>query len=148
MSQNERTGVRDLLYSRWHRSASISRFIGLKVAAIIKTVDIDWCEACHWCDEPVALIETQRSQRGPKRASVTQKLAERAKMPAYSVAYEPSADGADISGFTVRQIAPYEGDVRRMLPPDYAFWLVSLRNDHNEVSRDCKTKTLRLMQDR
>jgi hypothetical protein len=141
MSQAERTGVRDLLYSRWHRQDSINRFIGIRSAAMLKVVDIDWCEACQFCSQPVALIETQESKRAPKAATITQNLADLSKLPAYSVSYEPSADGRDIDGFAVQMIAPSLGEVARMMPYQYAKWLLALRDEHNRQHPECGAKT-------
>lgn len=140
MSQGERTGIRDLLYSRWHRYASIKRFVGIRVAAQLKVIDIDWCEACNACDMPVALIETQCSESKPKPARITTNLARLAGVPAYSVSYTRSDDGEDIELFQVQQIAPEIGDVLSMLPSVYAYWLWSLRDSHR-CQRDAMRST-------
>lgn len=136
MSHEERTGQRDLTYSRWHRPAQISRLIGRRVAALLTTIDIDFCEACNSCNEPVALIETQHSDGPPKRAPITQKLAKRAGLPAYSVSYRTDEWG-EIVNFAVRQIQPPSADVQTMLPQVYAYWLWSLRAAHIVASEDC-----------
>ena len=140
MSLRERTGLRDLLYSGWHRPDRIRRFVPYRVAATLKVCDIDWCEACHWCSWPVALIETQESSRGPKAAVITQNLARLAGIPAYSVSYVRGSDNDDIESFGVRQIAPANPWVQYMTPTEYAGFLVGLRDNHYAESEVCAAK--------
>lgn len=144
MSMHERTGTRDLLYSGWHRPRSIERFLGPRVATLVKVIDIDWCEACHWCDEPIALIETQQSSRAPKSARITVKLAQRADLAAYSVSYEPNGAGDDIDMFRVRQLHPETGEVVDLKPKTYARWLWALRRTHENLNPMCAAKTARI----
>lgn len=139
MSLDERTGKRDLLYSGWHRTQSIRRFLPYRVAATLKVVDIDWCEACHWCSEPVALIETQESDRGPKPAVITQNLARLAGLRAFSVSYHRGEDG-DIDYFYVKQIAPASPWNTQMRPEEYAGFLAALRDQHNIDNPACALK--------
>lgn len=141
MSNNERTFKRDLLYSQWHRPDSTKRYIGKRLATLLKQIDIDWCEACYWCDEPVTLIETQKSKNGPKSASITSKLGIRADLPVYSVAYVATDDGDDIQAFDMRQLVPTVSIVKRMSPKEYTYWLLSLRDDHHAASSECARKT-------
>lgn len=140
MSMEERTGERDLLYSKWHRPSRIKEWMTPREAAMLTQIDIDWCEYCAFCGQPVALIETQESHRGPKSARVTSNLADLATMPAYSVAYQRTESGDDIALFTVRQLRPIELDVGEMLPNVYAYWLLSLRKAHNRASPECGRK--------
>lgn len=131
MSMHERTGQRDLTYSRWHRSVSTARFLGALRAAALTAIDVDWCEVCCYCNEPLALIETQESRRGPKKAHITTKLGERAEIPVFSVAYVVSEDRTDITEFSVRQLWPItEVTPTALDPPSYAGWLESLRLPH------------------
>ena len=44
MSSQEQTGIRDLIYSAWHREDSISRFISLSSAKQMSMQDIDFVE--------------------------------------------------------------------------------------------------------
>ena len=138
---HERTGNRDLLYSGWHRPRSISRFLGRRIAALVTVIDVDWCEYCNWCYQPIALIETQESGRMPKSANVTQRLAARADLAAFSVSYEPSDDGADILMFRVRQIHPDSAEVVDLKPKTYARWLWGLRRTHENEKPLCAAKT-------
>ncbi len=131
MSATERTGVRDLLYSGWHRVGCLRRYLGTTAAAKVCAIDIDWCEYCCYCGEPVALIETQQSTAAPKSARVTRRLAQLAGIPAYSVSYEATAGGDDIARFQVRQIAPSVGVTTEHDPHAYARWLMWLRSIHS-----------------
>lgn len=137
MSHGERTGVRNLLYSGWHRRDSIKRFFDSVVTASkVTMVDIDSCEACCYCSAPLALIETEMTQRTtPKKAPITAALAQLAKIPAYSVAYW-SADGVDIERFIVRRIQPSDDWNQLMSPAEYAEFLVALRSGHDCASED------------
>ena len=143
MSQQERTGWRPLLYSRWHRSESVRRFIGSSPAARLKAIDIDWCEACPYCNRPLALIETEKSatKTRPKDAPITVNLARAAGIGAYSVIYVPSlpllrcADcgrehedpADDVLRFYVRRLHPECSVIADMSPGGYAAWLLALR---------------------
>lgn len=135
MSMEERTFKRNLLYSQWHRSANISRFLPQEVADSLGMIDIDAAEYCRDCYVTFALIETQVSHNPPKSARVTQKLAEDAGKLAYSVSIVPNAAGDDIELFRVRRIQPYRDTVWEMSPQVYAEFLVALRADHRCESR-------------
>lgn len=129
MSDHERTGERDLTYSKWHRQDSVSRYIPGDAAWGLGLVDIDGCEYCRACGKPLALIETQASAREPKTARVMQELAAMAGIDAYSVSYQKGRDG-EIELFRVRQVHPGQGVVQVMLPNIYAVFLHSLRINH------------------
>jgi hypothetical protein len=130
MSMDERTGDRDLLYSGWHRPKRIRRFLDLRDAHSLVVIDIDYCEACHVCYQPLALIETQRSAHLPKQAPIMAKLAHLAGIPAWSVSYQPNDAGDDIEIFRVRQIEPFDEESFTMSPEIYAKWLLNLRAAH------------------
>lgn len=140
MSMEEGTGKRDLLYSGWHRPSRVREWMTAREAALLTQIDIDWCEYCAFCGQPVALIETQESTKGPKSARVTGNLAKLADVPAYSVAYKRSEAGDDIALFMVKQLRPTEQDVGEMLPRVYAYWLLALRDQHNRASPECGRK--------
>lgn len=128
MSHAERTGTRSLVYSGWHRPASISRYVGRVAAAKLSMIDVDACEYCCYCGEPVALIETQESTAPPKSARVLTTLARMAGIPAYSVSVAV-VDG-EIDGFQVQELTPSRGVVLAMTPQVYAYWLLALRDHH------------------
>lgn len=131
MSSVERTGVRSLVYSAWHRPAAIQRHVGVTNAAMITCIDVDWCEYCCFCSEPVALIETVLSHGAPKPAKVTTRLAVKADVPAFSVAIETNPEDCIVM-FRVRQLAPTPSLVQVMPPDVYAWWLLSLRDAHRD----------------
>ena len=149
MSQEERTGWRDPLYSGWHRIDRLRRYLPPPVALKQTLIDIDCCEACGYCDEPVALIELQRSSGPPKPATITNRLARRARIPAFSVSYEPSTDGLDIVAFQVQRREPWDpalSGVYKYTPEEYAWFLVRLRYDHFRTERpDCGQQFSRLI---
>src|SRR5664279_114372 len=101
MSQAERTGVRCLIYSGWHRAENIRQYVGVRIASQLTMVDVDGCEAC-FCYKPIALIETQQSRFAPKKAEITRQLAEMAGIIALSVSYETDCDDVTVM-FHVKQ---------------------------------------------
>jgi hypothetical protein len=129
MSQRERTGVRDMIYSRWHRPELISRYLRLDQAVILDMIDIDACESCHFCKRPLALIETKESRATSTSAYITSLLAQMAGVPGYLVFYT-ATDSDDISEFRVQQVAPVPGALTVVTPQAYAEWLLSLRDAH------------------
>lgn len=137
--QEEKFGTRDRTYSAWHRRLSIRRFVGLEKAQLLSMIDLDgalFCEFDATNSEPLALIETALDRgQSRKTASVTKKLAERARLPAYVVLYAPAgyrnpADGSqlDIERFRVRRIWPNpERQWRALNPLEWAEALVQIR---------------------
>lgn len=128
MSEKERTGSRDLTYSRWHRTDSLKRFLDVREAFACKVIDIDWCEYCGICKAPLALVETKES-RTVFDANITSALARLAGVQAFTVSYW--RDGDDIGGFLVRRLVPEVGPIREMSPPQYAEFLYALRLHHD-----------------
>lgn len=129
MSDSERTGERDLTYSQWHRKDSIRRYLGHYEAWVCGLIDVDGCEYCRHCGEPLALIETQVSDRDPKAAPVMARLASMARIPAYSVSIV-FGDQEEIAFFRVQRLAPTRDAVKVMLPHEYARWLYEMREQH------------------
>lgn len=142
MSAGERTGYRSLVYSGWHRPASIRRFVGALGAAALAMIDIDACEYCARCMTPVALIETARTLSPPKSARVTARLSTMAGIPAFSVSYSGAIvrdccahcgriqETGDIDRFLVQRIQPRHSEVVDMNPHAYAAFLMRLRRGH------------------
>jgi hypothetical protein len=130
MSMEERTGARDLLMSGWHRPSQIRRYLSAREAFSLVVIDIDYCEACSVCYQPLALIETQRSMHLPKQAPIMAKLAHLAGLPAWSVSYQATDEGDDIALFRVRQVEPFDDETITMPPDIYAKWLLNLRAGH------------------
>ncbi|QDU39693.1 hypothetical protein Mal4_40390 [Maioricimonas rarisocia] len=87
MPLQERTGLRDLTFSAWHRPPTLP--------GDCSWIDIDCCQFCDYCNSPLALFELvwagnaeclkEVCQR--KVATITQLLAVRLSIPAYKIAY-------------------------------------------------------------
>jgi|SRR6185437_5984269 len=137
--QEERFGSRDRSYSAWHRRHSTRRFVGIERAQLLSMIDLDgalYCEFDRASSEPLALIETALD-RGQERkaATVTQRLAKRAGLPAYAVLYRQAgyrnpADESqwDIDQFRVKRLWPYpEREWRKLNPLQWAEALIQIR---------------------
>lgn len=139
MSQEERFGTRDRTYSAWHRRASLRRFVGLERAQLLSMCDIDtalWLEHDDLSKEPLALIETARDVgQGYKSGTVLQRLAKRAKLPAYVCMYRladtrnpADLQYQDVASFKVRRVWPRpESGWRELSPAQWASGLVRIR---------------------
>ena len=92
--QEEAYGTRDRSYSAWHRRRSTSRYIGIESAQTLAMIDLDASLYVEYDDgkkDPLALIETAIDVGQPyKTATVTKKLAQRAKLPAFVLLYKLS----------------------------------------------------------
>lgn len=96
MSDHERYGQRDMLFSRWHRSLDKT----------YKFLDIDWIEFCHVCSEPLAFIEiAQDVGQDWKPTTVLERAAKRANVPAFCILYQVER-GRSIVGARVRRVFP------------------------------------------
>lgn len=142
MSDHERSGRRDLLYSGWHRPAEIRRYIGAVKAAQLEMIDVDSLESCPVCHKPLALGETKNSSKEPSAFSArnTVNLASEAQIPAFVVCYtcicgvtgekHETREDCDIAEFRVQQRWPVLEAVICMTPNVYAYWLYAFRVDH------------------
>lgn len=85
MPLEERTGTRDLSFSRWHRTLPDD----------CTWIDIDCCHFCHYCGSLLAVFELVH---GPdeeslievcrrKSATITERIGLRLGIPAFKVAY-------------------------------------------------------------
>jgi hypothetical protein len=138
--QEEQFPLRDRAYSAWHRRLSTRRFIGIERATRLSMIDLDAALYVEFDDqsrEPLALIETARDVgQGHKVATVTAKLARRARLPAYTLLYQLAnqpnpADTRypDIRGFRVRRIWPLpEPGWRTLTPQQWANALLEIRD--------------------
>jgi hypothetical protein len=137
--QEERFGTRDRTYSAWHRRLSVRRFVGLEKAQLLSMIDLDgalYCEFDGSNAEPLALIETALDRgQSRKTASVTKRLAQRARLPAYCVLYRATEYGNpadpsqfDIDRFRVRRLWPCpEREWRVLNPGEWADALLKIR---------------------
>ena len=132
MSLEEKSGRRDLSYSKWHRPDSIGRFVGGKAAANrLSMFDIDAVELCAECNEPLAIFELVQDHGQPMRKSTywLEACARRMEVEAYLVFYRVAEDG-DVVRFTTRRLLPEPSRFKRMTPAGYAAFLVALRRRH------------------
>ncbi len=137
--QEERFGIRDRAYSAWHRRLSTRRFVGIEKAQLLSMIDLDgalFVEFDGASSEPLALIETAAdSGQSRKVATVTRRLAERARLPAYCVLYRVGArpnpadrSQQDIDQFRVRRLWPCpEAEWRTLDPKAWAEALIQIR---------------------
>ena len=129
MSDREKYGTRDLLYSGWHRTDRIKRFIGDKTASAMKMIDIDACEYDEKTMTPLVLVELALDTgQTRKDYYVTRNLAIMAGIPALLVLYKPNATHDDIESFRVKRLTPNVDDEwMEMSPVEYAQKMVRLR---------------------
>lgn len=153
MTQVERIGERDLTYSAWHRRDSIKRFVGTEKAELLAMIDMDVVLFVEYDDstkEPLCLIETAMDiGQTIKPATVTRKLAEKAKIPAFTVLYTPSnnrknpADKRwfDIEKFRIKKIHPEETDWESYSPLEWANELLEIRIKKDTENQKFREKT-------
>lgn len=136
MSEREQSGRRSLAYSRWHRTESIARYIGMRDAFDLAMLDFDSVEYCRHCMDVVALVELAEGlwQTG-KVATVTQHAAQRLHVPCYIVLYAASGD-AEVVAIRARQVAPRVGQWVDMTPQAWAEHLVKLHREHICLGRE------------
>ena len=144
MNERRNKTKTDLSYSSWHRTQSIREHFGGNTdeanrrAAALGMIDIDAVEYCRKCMEPLALIETQRSTKDPKTATITQRVAELALLDAWSMSFQvldnvsvDEDDDAEIVLFKRQRIWPHGDDtIYTETPREFASWLESLRVPH------------------
>lgn len=138
--QEERFSLKDRAYSAWHRRLSTRRFVGIERATRLSMIDLDAALYVEYDDksrEPLALIETARDVgQGHKVATVTAKLARRARLPAYVLLYQTGKQAnpadqryPDIDRFRVRRIWPSpESGWRTLTPQEWAQALLEIRD--------------------
>ncbi len=86
MTLEERTGIRDLTFSRWHRQ---------DVPSDCSWIDIDCCHYCHYCHSLLGFFELVHSSDDAylletcrrKPAAITHRVGARCQVPVFKVAY-------------------------------------------------------------
>ena len=145
MTDTERYGVRSLVYSAWHRTNSIKRFVdSQQVARQLSQIDLDhtlWIEYEDKTYEALALIEeAQDIGQTYKCSNVTKNLASRVGnegIPALLVLWTPAetynpadARQPDIASFRVRRLWPEPETKWCVLTPrQYAQMLLRMRQE-------------------
>jgi hypothetical protein len=146
MSRYERSGVRDLTFSRWHRYA-----LGDHVTAI----DVDLLEYCQRCRAPLCLIESARDVgQADKPTTVLAALSAVTGIPALCVLYTPGprpcrcdedyrAPGCrhGISGFRVREVGPGAGPLKHWETWELAAHLATIHDSSHEMA--CSARAYR-----
>jgi hypothetical protein len=122
MSRYERSGIRDLGFSQWHRE---------RFDDDAKAYDVDLVGLCHRCDQPQYVIETTRSA-GFKPTKWTARVALMLNVPGYLVHYVNDDDGR-LAALTAHLLAPFCS--RRLIGGSDAFelHLKALRATHAEL---------------
>jgi hypothetical protein len=144
MPFKEKTGIRDLGYSLWHRK-SLPRYA--------TTTDIDFVEYCPECFEPLVIIETAYGLDNLDKVHTNpiptiKKLASKALIPFYVVLYEGESEGESecplchrpfartrIAAFRKKLIYPREGYWTDMSVDEYREWLLSLHIEHRKYCK-------------
>lgn len=99
----------DVVYSEEHRHWLPELYV--RIGHRIDVADRDWTEFCHHCKEPLAIIEQVRDvgqDITDKATTVTRKLAERADVPAFLMAWtveRPPEVQAEIDALAARVMA-------------------------------------------
>lgn len=139
MSREERTGIRDLSYSAWHRVRSIARYVGVEQAQTLRMIDADvvlFLEVDPGTRSPLALIGVALdTEQERKPASATAHLAALSGLPAFTVLYRRASNPnpadpreQDIDRFRVQRLWPSPGRSWRILTPmEWAKALVEIR---------------------
>lgn len=137
--QEEQFLIRDRAYGVWHRSRSISRFIGKREARNLTMADLDsvlFVEFGYSNKLPLALVEVARDIGQEKATGVIHQLARMADIPAFVALYSPAATANpaspawhDIEAFRVRRVWPRpENSWRQLSPAEWAAALVQIRD--------------------
>jgi hypothetical protein len=135
--QYERTGIRDLTYSNWHRQFCPER---------VSMIDVDGLEYCRRCRMPLALIETALDYgQAIKPTSALEQLSLAANVPAFCVLYAKNDEVCDfdrrrrcrrigcshgIGSFRVRRIRPCPTSYKPWTAGAFGEFLVNLHDGH------------------
>jgi len=155
MSQHRRYGE-DLAYAEAHRHA-LPDLYG-RVGHRLDMADRDWTEFCHWCKQPLALIELVRDRGqdlNDKATTVTRQLAERAMVRACLVGWRvvrPHEIQAEIdrlnerlrqlqtaypiSTFTAKQLHPKRGSLIEFSPAEWWEQILLVHRNHHRYCRN------------
>jgi hypothetical protein len=126
MSREERSGSRDLTFSRWHRT----------LPDFCTCIDLDFLEYCQRCRRPLALIEIARGHHGMvKPTTVLKALADLAGIAAYLVLYDIDESALHGINKTVRaqKITPDRSDVREITLTELGLHIEKIHLNHSCV---------------
>lgn len=151
----KRSRGEDLAYAEWHRLRFPEQYRRLQHR--FASADRDWTEFCHFCRQPLAIIEEM--VLGPKDpadkcCTVTRKLAQMAGIRGYllgiSIPRPPQiieridelwSELLEIyrdyppNGFIARELHPDPGPLRELTPEQWAEVIAILHRDHHSGCR-------------
>ena len=113
-------------YNDWHR-----QFEGLA------GIDLDFCEVCPKCYEPLAVKETcfDKNQKF-KATTLTKMVGDRLKIPAFLIFYTPLDN--DTMKFRIKRVSEPMTEIYEMKQEEWLDYLYSLQKEHR---RCCKYAT-------
>ena len=113
-------------YNDWHR-----QFEGLA------GIDLDFCEVCPKCYEPLAVKETcfDKNQQF-KATTLTKMVGERLNIPAFLIFYTPLDN--DTMKFRIKRVSEPTTEIYEVSQKEWLNYLYSLQEEH---SRCCKYAT-------
>lgn len=132
MSEQRRNKNVDWLWNEWHRPGrdKMWRFLEKKQAWELGMIDIDCCEWCRYCRQPLALIEA-KVWGADRNFEVTENLARMAQIPAYCVEYRPT-DGDVWNGQDIAEFRVTSSTSQAIYTPDgMANFLYDMRREHH-----------------
>lgn len=108
-------------FSEWHRSLD-DRFAGL---------DIDFCETCPVCTEPLVFIETcYDKNQSFKATTLTEKVASYCGKPAFLVFYTPGVTPGTLKHLRVTKLLPRRSSEVFMEPLEFSKVLLHYHEQH------------------
>lgn len=142
----------DLTYAEWHRD-TLPQLYG-RIGHRQDMADRDWTEFCHWCKQPIAIVE-EVIDRGQdlydKSTAVTEALAKLSGLPAYLVApriprpleVQRRIDELNkelrkleseypISEFRIRCLVPQKGRIYTYDSEEWAYHLLMVHRSHHQ----------------
>ena len=113
-------------YNDWHR-----QFEGLA------GIDLDFCEVCPKCYEPLAVKETcfDKNQQF-KATTLTKMVGDRLKIPAFLIFYTPLDN--DTMKFRIKRVSEPMTEIYEKKQEEWLDYLYSLQKEHR---RCCKYAT-------
>ena len=105
-------------YNDWHR-----QFEGLA------GIDLDFCEVCPKCYEPLAVKETcfDKNQQF-KATTLTKMVGDRLKIPAFLIFYTPLDN--DTMKFRIKRVSEPMTEVYEVSQKEWLSYLYSLQEEH------------------
>ena len=105
-------------YNDWHR-----QFEGLA------GIDLDFCEVCPKCYEPLAVKETcfDKNQQF-KATTLTKMVGDRLKIPAFLIFYTPLDN--DTMKFRIKRVSEPMTEIHEVNQEEWLNYLYSLQEEH------------------